>query len=128
MPTTIETRREKARTKYAENPELFRAKTRKWRKANPERAKASYRQSALKSAYGITLAQKDAMFVEQGSCCAICESPTTTGKGWHVDHCHQTKKIRGVLCHRCNLMIGQAQDNVPLLNNAAHYLNRHKDS
>ena len=43
-----------------------------------------------------------------------------------VDHCHSTKVVRGVIHHRCNMMIGLAKDNTELLKKAIKYLNKFK--
>lgn len=59
--------------------------------------------------YGITLTQKDAIFRAQGSCCAVCRSPSPNNKhGWFTEHDHETDEVRGVACHRCNILIGNA--------------------
>lgn len=72
--------------------------------------------------YGVTLEQRDALFESQGFACAICKSDTSSKKGWHVDHCHKTNVVRGVLCHYCNVMLGMAKDNPSTLIKAASYL------
>lgn len=66
--------------------------------------------------------QQDALFVSQGSACAICRTPTPTGRGWHVDHCHTTQKVRGVLCHHCNTGLGMFRDSPTALAAAITYL------
>jgi hypothetical protein len=43
-----------------------------------------------------------------------------------VDHCHFTKKFRGVLCKRCNIIIGQVEENIQLLQNTIDYLEEHR--
>ena len=78
----------------------------------------------LKKNYGITIAERDAIFEAQDKKCAICKSSTTKGLGWHVDHCHKTKQVRGILCNHCNLMIGHARDNPETLISAVAYLER----
>ncbi len=71
----------------------------------------------------MTVEQYDEMFEKQGGRCAICRSDEPGwSKGWHVDHCHQKGHVRGVLCHKCNLMIGLASDNPDTLRAAANYL------
>lgn len=61
----------------------------------------------LKYKYGITPEQKAQMLANQGGVCAICKSPTSRGKkDWHVDHCHETGKNRGILCNMCNPRLG----------------------
>ena len=39
-----------------------------------------------------------------------------------IDHCHETKKIRGVLCHNCNTALGLFKDNVKVMQNVIQYL------
>ncbi len=77
--------------------------------------------------HGITMAQYDAMLEKQGGVCKICGTNTPGGRGrYHVDHCHKTGKIRGLLCNRCNIGLGQFKDNSKILTAAAHYLNESK--
>jgi hypothetical protein len=56
--------------------------------------------------HGITLADYEAMLARQGGGCATCGRKPESGKNLHVDHDHQTGKIRGLLCIGCNLAIG----------------------
>lgn len=101
---------------------------REYRKANVER----YRSSDLKKRFGIGTDEHQRRLAEQGGVCAICGKPETVkrnGKNrWMaVDHCHKTNKIRGLLCGRCNPMIGYSQDDPAILDKAAAYLRRHTD-
>lgn len=73
----------------------------------------------LKVRYGITLAQYEELKQAQNSCCLICG---TTDNKLVVDHCHETKKIRGLLCGPCNLAIGHSKDSPERLVAAAKYL------
>lgn len=76
-----------------------------------------------KRLYDITPEQYEAMLVAQDGRCAICRATEAGGKGgWHVDHCHDTGKIRGLLCNCCNLMLGHAQDDSARLLAAVEYL------
>lgn len=88
--------------------------------------KARYRDYMLRKSYGISAAQMNAIFVMQGSSCAICKSTDAQWKrkGWHVDHNHDTGVVRGILCQKCNLMIGLAMDSPSTLVSAAQYLFR----
>lgn len=82
------------------------------------------RKSLLKISYGITLEDFDLMLKNQNYCCAICKSPSPAGRGeFHVDHDHKTKKVRGLLCHHCNLALGNFRDNTTILLSAIDYLN-----
>jgi hypothetical protein len=75
--------------------------------------------------YGITQEQFDAMLEHQGNRCAICRTDTpcpTSGKTWHIDHDHETGRVRGLLCNSCNRGIGQLGDDPDRLESAARYL------
>jgi Recombination endonuclease VII len=62
------------------------------------------------------------MLERQGGC-AICGSPDPGWtKGWHVDHDHKSGALRGLLCNRCNLMLGHAKDSAVTLQAAIDYL------
>lgn len=86
------------------------------------------RDKKLKSAYGIGYAEYLKMFAAQGGACAICGT-TSTGKrkAFHVDHCHETGNIRGLLCSNCNSGIGNLRDDIKLLQRAIEYLQSTKD-
>ena len=58
----------------------------------------------------------------QGGLCAICERSTLLV----IDHCHETGSIRGLLCRRCNGLLGFATDKVWILHKAIEYLGRPK--
>ena len=77
--------------------------------------------------YGITPDEWDAMFSQQHHKCAICggDDPQKSGQDWSTDHCHATGKVRGILCHPCNLMLGYARDNSHTLAKAIDYLEKH---
>ena len=75
----------------------------------------------LKRRYGLTVDDYQAILVAQGGVCAICRGPFTRSNG-SVDHDHETGRVRGILCVRCNTGIGYAQDSVDLLRAAVDYL------
>jgi hypothetical protein len=80
--------------------------------------------SAL-SKYGITQQEWQAMALAQGYCCAICLTHLQKKK-LAVDHCHQTGKVRGLLCHHCNTALGHLRDNPLIIESALRYINKHK--
>lgn len=97
------------------------------------------RKHNLKHRYGITEEQYDQMLVEQEYKCKICRQEpdkcqtdtarqrpdkcqTRPDKPLYVDHCHQTKVIRGLLCHKCNIALGHMNDDPEQLERAANYL------
>jgi hypothetical protein len=73
--------------------------------------------------YGITKEAFTQMLDNQNHSCAICEIGINE-KSSHIDHCHSTGKVRGVLCEKCNKGLGQFDDNVNYLSNAIKYLNK----
>ena len=84
----------------------------------------------LKSKYGFTLREYNQLFQQQGGCCAICRKPETASNKYGtrvlaVDHDHKTGKVRGLLCDRCNRMVGFAKENTTVLQKAIKYLEFH---
>lgn len=82
------------------------------------------RASRLQSEYGITAEDYERMLVAQDGGCAICGSDNAEGRGGmlHVDHCHSTGKVRGLLCDQCNHGLGKFKDDQALLQRAIEYL------
>ena len=96
-----------------------------WQKNNPEK----HKNTKLLSKYGLSLNKYNKLLKEQKNRCAICrKNPkgiSKRSKLLHVDHDHSTKKIRGLLCHKCNLGIGHLNDDLSIVRNAVRYLKRH---
>ena len=82
---------------------------------------ARYRDN-LKRRYKLEVEDYIQMCEEQGGCCAICRTFTPR---LCVDHSHETGKNRGLLCHKCNVGLGQFNDNIQLLADAISYLAKH---
>jgi hypothetical protein len=84
------------------------------------------RELDLWSNYGITHDQYDAMLVAQDGGCAICGNGGEQSRFGvlHVDHDHETGRVRGLLCDSCNLSIGKFRDNPAMLRRAADYIER----
>ena len=76
--------------------------------------------------YGLKPGQYDEMVKAQGGACAICGTTDSGGRKWHVDHDHETGKVRDLLCSPCNLGIGKMQDDPARLRAAADYIERHR--
>lgn len=103
----------------------------KWRAANPEADKRKY----LFRKFNITLEEYKNLLEEQGGVCAICgekERVVRRAKSGQemlaVDHCHETGKIRGLLCFKCNTGIGALGDSIEGLERALNYLRRQSGS
>jgi len=75
--------------------------------------------------YGITLTQLQEMLLKQDYKCLICKEFM---KRPVVDHNHETGKVRGLLCHYCNVVLGMAKERQDVLLEAVNYLNRYGSS
>jgi hypothetical protein len=76
----------------------------------------------IEQKYGITLSDAEKMLEEQDYSCKICGDAFTESKNTHIDHCHATGIVRGLLCRGCNLGLGHFRDNPESLMRAASYL------
>lgn len=95
--------------------------------ASKPRNAVQRRAAALLTRYGITPEDYQRLLDTQGGVCAIClcgpgERKFHTSKRLHVDHCHVTGRVRGLLCGPCNTAIGSMLDNRVYLERAAAYL------
>lgn len=117
------------RKSYAKrNPAAVLANVKRWQKANPDKKNAStVATRRRKNGFVGSLFQE--RLSEQGGKCAICAKEMTVGLSGRAacgDHCHETREPRGILCKRCNLLLGHARDNEETLINAIAYLRRWK--
>lgn len=112
------------RERYANNPE-WRAKVLARNRSYHDPIKKH--DQHLRRAYGITLKEHDSMLNEQHGVCAICGEFRVNKrfKRMHVDHCHKTKKVRGILCFSCNQNLGWYETTGK--NKIEAYLNKHED-
>ena len=78
--------------------------------------------NSLKKLYNITPDEYMHILQAQGSVCKICRGVNLNGRQLSVDHCHKTGKIRGLLCSRCNFLIGHSMDDIKILRAAIEYL------
>ena len=95
--------------------------------ANPSRRAVNLRSNLRQ--YGVTPEWYEAKLAEQGGQCAICGRTPPPGaiksaSRLHVDHCHDSANVRGLLCNRCNPALGLFDHNPELLEAAAAYLRR----
>lgn len=98
------------------------AQTLAYQRANPEKRRATHRQHK----YGVDADTVAAMHEAQAGTCAICKRPPGRESGpaslLHVDHCHATGRVRGLLCNTCNVALGLFQDRPEILQAAVTYL------
>ena len=84
--------------------------------------------------YGIHTGQRNEIYKAQDGKCKTCYSPVEFRQGYALsthdatlDHCHKTGRIRGILCGRCNNILGRANDDPELFKKLVAYLKGHKD-
>lgn len=82
-----------------------------------------YRLDKLWRKYGVTPGEYMAMYAEQDGRCAICGiHESELPKRLHLDHCHDTGRVRGLLCAKCNTSLGQFEKEPERLLRAYEYL------
>ena len=91
-----------------------------WQINNKDKVAAKARRARLKK-YGITEKIYQETLEKQGNSCKICKSKGKN-KSLPVDHCHKTGKFRGILCIKCNTLLGNANDDIRILKEAINYL------
>lgn len=105
----------------------------RWTSLNPSKAKEAakrHRESGkarahrLRTRNGIDPLEYDRLFFQQQGKCAICgtEKPGGNSPHFHIDHNHESGKIRGLLCTNCNRGIGYFSDNIRRMRRAIEYL------
>ena len=106
---------------------------RAWAVEDRKKFPDKYRNMEYIKTFGITLVQYNEMLETQKGLCAVCGNPETvidnrtkTPRRLAVDHCHTTKKVRGLLCMACNQGIGNFRENPEFLISATQYVLKHK--
>jgi len=76
--------------------------------------------------FGIGYTDYIEMLTVQRGCCAICNNLLNSSRytKLSIDHCHVTKKVRGLLCNNCNTAIGLLKDSTERMQSAINYLNK----
>ena len=120
---------EKVLAHYATKRDQRRETTRLWDEAHPEQKQRNNRISRLRR-YGLTEDQYLDLKTKQDNRCAICgvvpdSTNGPTHDGFHIDHCHVSGRVRGLLCGGCNTGIGMLKDSETILHSAIEYLRLH---
>jgi hypothetical protein len=135
----LEANRSKVDAWHKDNPEAIREHKRRYREKNREKLREADRKYIRDENGEITAKEKAhqarnriqrALDLEglagrpRPLVCDICEGPPDPKRGMHFDHCHQSGQFRGWLCRKCNLMLGNAEDDPSRLRKGAAYLER----
>lgn len=107
------------------------------RAINDKRLYPKYRKTNkdghLKRKYNLTIQEYETMHAAQKGLCCICHKPETRTMNGRisdlvVDHAHDSKQVRGLLCQKCNSGLGMFKDSIDLLEKAAKYLKEVQDN
>jgi len=120
MRTTPE-KRKKTLEKYNNKPERKISMAEYYKK---NKDKAINRQ--MMANYGITLTEYNQLLDNQKSLCYICGSPPSQNRRLHIDHCHNSGKIRSLLCGNCNTALGLLKEDSSRVKKMIQYIEEHK--
>jgi hypothetical protein len=116
-----ERHRGRAKAHREANPAVVAGTMKRWRERNPEKLRLMEQlryQRSMERLYGVTFEQYCAYIEEHGRLCAICGSEEQLG----IDHCHSTRRFRGLLCSGCNLALGNIKENLERALGLAKYI------
>ena len=114
-----EERRQRSRNYYRNNPAKNLAASKQWRLDNPEKKKQCDRTGLLRREYGLSMSEYNQMISDAGGLCALC---CELSDKLYVDHNHTTGKVRGLVCSRCNMLMGHLETNGYLVQRALVYI------
>lgn len=126
-PKRKETRRRRSKKWQEENQEQYKQKLAEWKAGNKEHKSYLDKKASLWSHYKLTMDRYLEMLDEQNYCCKICNR--TTHK-LYVDHDHSCcpesrtcgKCTRGLVCQRCNILLGMMENNDGIIESAEQYI------
>ena len=110
------------RERYHKNKEKNKERLKEYGKRNYQKNKDRMRNYTLKRNYGITSDKYAELFNSQNGVCAICGRTNKDGRRLAIDHDHITKKVRGLLCNKCNVSLAGFGDDKHLLIKILSYL------
>lgn len=106
----------------AENPDKDAVYNKRWREKNREKNAVLVRNWHLLHNFGISAAEYGHILSKQNGVCVICLRPPGEKRRLAVDHCHEIKKVRGLLCLQCNRGLGLFRDDHEKLVRASMYI------
>lgn len=96
-------------------------------RVDPRKRGKAHEQRRRLRGYGLTQESYDELLASQGGRCRGCQAVEPGVKGWCVDHCHRTGRIRALLCHRCNTTLGLVNEDPATLRALADFIEQDKD-
>jgi len=125
------------RSQYVNNRQIRIEKQKEWSKNNKDKITASRKRRLAKNPhynrkwtlkkYGLSQEGFSEMLIGQFNSCWICGSKFNKLSDVHIDHCHNSKIVRGLLCSHCNTALGLVKENITTLKIMIEYLQNNKD-
>ena len=117
---------------YKKDPQRAVDRSRNWREKYADKVSARRKENRpaaylyeLRYKYGLSKDDATRLLSENGSHCAVCGIQFSDKSKRSLDHCHETGKVRGFLCRRCNSVLGFVNDDQAILGKLAKYLGKH---
>lgn len=106
------------------------ARVKTWQADNPEKHEANWKHTTANrdmfarkaKRYGLSVEELQKLMDKADGKCEICSREPV--KWLVVDHCHETLRVRGIICERCNQGLGLFADNIEFMKSAIEYLQR----
>jgi hypothetical protein len=90
-------------------------------RVDPRKHRANHEQRRRLRKYGLTQDDYDQLLLSQGGRCPGCSTDDPGAKGWNIDHCHKSGRVRALLCHRCNTVLGLVGEDPSVLRALADF-------
>lgn len=91
---------------------------------DPRKRDRDHEQRRRLRKYGLTQELYDELLLSQNGLCPGCGTDDPGPKGWNIDHCHKSGKVRALLCMRCNTTLGLMEEDPSLLRRLADFAER----
>lgn len=93
-------------------------------RVDPRKRAADHEQQRRLRKYGLTQGEYDQLLADQGGRCPTCGTDDPGAKGWCIDHCHSSDRVRALLCNQCNTALGLTRENPAILRALADFAER----
>ncbi len=112
------------KTRAAEYYQKNKARMSEWMREHRKKPEVKARafELYLLDKYGIDTHDWALIYERQGGICPGCLNNLGFGRHVHIDHCHNTRRVRGLLCHWCNTGLGAFRENIAAFNRLSQYL------
>jgi hypothetical protein len=112
-----------ANRKYVKHPEVA-ARKRAFRIKYNLNTKEKRKFVRMRHLYGLSFEEYNSLVAGQAGKCGICGESFVFDRFCHIDHCHETNIVRGLLCHKCNAGLGFFRESKEILLKAISYIEK----